>query len=116
MDVPVCLRPLRIGLCLSLLQVYHSKTASANSWTEVSIESSSDKSVTFQAQEGGIYYAKSEPNIPLYAGIAAACFVVFVIVIGAIVYFHKHPEKWSKIRKNTAQHVQYAKRSFQAKV
>ena len=99
-----------------LLQVYQTTTGAASAWNEITVNSTGDRSVTFQAQSGGIYVAKGEPNIVLIVSIVAACVVVGFIILGTVVYFKKYPGKWSKIRTNTAQGVQYTVRSFQSKV
>ena len=96
--------------------MYQTTTGAANSWTEVTINSSDATSVAFQAKSGGIYVVKKEPNVALIVSITAACIVVGLIILGTIFYFKRYPGKFSKMRTNTSQSLQYAVRSFQTKV
>ncbi|XP_065192631.1 protein DD3-3-like [Sycon ciliatum] len=98
------------------VRVYQTTTGAANSWTEVTINSSDATSVAFQAKSGGIYVVKKEPNVALIVSITAACIVVGLIILGTIFYFKRYPGKFSKMRTNTSQSLQYAVRSFQTKV
>lgn len=106
-----------VCLCLRLfLQVYHTTTAAALSWTEVTVTSTENGMVTFASRGGGIFVAKESPDVIIIASIAAACAIVLFIVVGTIVYFRRFPEKWSSMKRRFGHNVTYARRSLQSKV
>ena len=47
---------------------------------------------------GGYYQVSSGSNVPLIVGIAMACFIVVLCLVGGAVYFRKHPQKWEAAR------------------
>ncbi|XP_071081858.1 protein DD3-3-like [Haliotis cracherodii] len=91
--------------------VYRSNANNFATWTRVdaSIDGNMAK---FQAQGGGVFVARSSSNIGMVVGIAIACIVIVVILIGTLVYFKLHPKKWQSVKNN----AKYIQRSTQSKV
>lgn len=95
------------------VSVYRTTSDSFATWIEVKDVSISDGKATFQAQHGGVYVARTDKdNVGMIVGITIACVVVVAVIVGAVVYFRRHPAKWQAVRST----CRNAERSFHSKV
>ncbi|XP_071960552.1 protein DD3-3-like [Antedon mediterranea] len=79
-----------------VLSVYYSDD-DFRTWNEVDAELQNDK-VTFEAQKGGVYIVRGNPNIGLIVGCVIAALVFVLLIVGSVMYFRKNPDKWAGIR------------------
>ncbi|KAK6176566.1 hypothetical protein SNE40_014827 [Patella caerulea] len=93
------------------VQIYRSNSDNFAAWTKVPAEIKDGKAV-FSVQEGGVYVARSNRNVGLIVGLTIFSIVLVIIIVGAIVYFRKHPQKWQTIISN----IHKTERSMKSKV
>ncbi|XP_064604895.1 protein DD3-3-like isoform X2 [Liolophura sinensis] len=91
--------------------MYRSDPSTFSFWTRVNADVANGKA-HFEAVEGGVYVARSESKIGVYVGAAVVCVAILLVLVGTIIYFKKHPEKFRQIQKA----AKYAERSTKDKV
>jgi hypothetical protein len=65
---------------------------------------------------GGYYQVSQGSNVPLIVGIAVACFIFALTLVGSAVYFRKHPQKWTSVRAWGPRKYKAIKRSLASSV
>ena len=68
---------------------------------------------SFQIQEGGVFVARTGgKDIGMIVGVTILCLALLAIVIGTVVYFKRHPGKWTAVSTS----CRNAERSLHSKV
>lgn len=91
--------------------MYRSDPSTFSFWTRVNADIADGKA-RFEAVEGGVYVARSESQIGVYVGVGVVCAALLLVLVGTLIYFKKHPEKFQQIQKA----AKYAERSTKDKV
>ncbi|KAK7102363.1 protein DD3-3-like [Littorina saxatilis] len=93
--------------------VYRSNTENFATWVQVTGVQINDGVASFQAQQGGVYVARTkEKNVGLIVGITILCIVIIAVIVGGVIYFKRHPGKWLAVKTS----CRNAGRSMQSKV
>ncbi|XP_013398503.1 protein DD3-3-like [Lingula anatina] len=88
----------------SEIGIYRTSSSNFATWTKVDAEVN-DGIAQFQVAEGGVYVARTVPQVGLIVGIVVTILVIVALVVGTVVYFKKNPNKWNNIRRSTANRV-----------
>jgi len=91
--------------------IYRSTDNNLGSWQRIKAEVKGHE-VTFQTDMGGIYVARTEPDVVAIVGIVRGCLAAVVIIVGTVIYFRRHPEKWDGLKHSCTK----AQKSTQNKV
>lgn len=95
----------------SSVEIYRSDTETFGSWSRV--DASINNGVAeFQTDQGGVFVARAHRNVGPIIGIVIGLVAVGLIVIAAVVYFKKNPEKWTSLKGS----AKYAEKSLSDKV
>lgn len=92
-------------------EAYWSTQDSLGTWVKVdaSVEGTN---LMLRSDRGGVFVVRSHSNYGPIIGIVVACVALVIIVVGAVVYFKRNPDRWIKLKKST----KYFERSMQEKV
>ncbi|XP_006822467.2 protein DD3-3-like [Saccoglossus kowalevskii] len=93
------------------IAVYRSNADTFSSWHRVSAVKQGD-SVLFETQEGGVYVVRTESDVAAIVGIVLGCLAAIIIIVGTVIYFRRHPDKWNRVTHSCSR----AKKSTQSKV
>ncbi|CAH1783889.1 unnamed protein product [Owenia fusiformis] len=66
-------------------------------WTRLDADIN-DGLATFEAQGGGVYVARTEPQVGVIVGVCIGLIALVAIIIGGILYFKKNPDKLESLR------------------
>ncbi|XP_077997419.1 protein DD3-3-like isoform X2 [Glandiceps talaboti] len=93
------------------IKIFHSTNDNLGSWQRIKAEVKGHE-VTFETDMGGIYVARTEPNVVAIVGIVIGCLAAVVLIVGTIIYFRRHPDKWDSLKHG----CNIAKKSTQSEV
>ena len=105
---------MRVGQAPALTNVklYRTTTDGFVTWTKVADVQFSNGHAEFQTDRGGVYAAVYEKNLGLIVGISCLLVVLVLLLLGSVIYFLRHPGKWTELRSK----VTNVKRSTQSRI
>lgn len=78
-----------------------SSSGNFGTWTKLDTDIDG-ATASFRATSGGVYVAKSHSNTLLIVALVLSTVVILAVVVGGVCYFRKNPNKWKKLKTETA--------------
>lgn len=95
----------------SSIEIYRSDSETFGSWSKVNANINNGLA-EFQTDQGGVFVARAHSNTGPIIGIVVGVLAVGLIVIAAVVYFKRNPQKWAALKGS----AKYAEKSLSDKV